>query len=112
MDIIGTVSAFEITSTMGILAYWVPFAMCSIGYTARTWRNYRKDVNDRQASEKGDKYYAPTDTVGTLIGRGLVTVVPVANVLAAVFDVAPTMFSRFFGFIGDVFSQPLVPRRK
>lgn len=108
-----TLSLFEFTSTMGILLYWVPVAMCSIGYTSRTWRNYRKDVKARKkAEETTNGYYAPTDTLGSLIGRGLVTIIPGGNILAATFDVAPTMFGRIFSFIGSVFDQPLVPKRK
>lgn len=34
------------------------------------------------------------------------------NLLAACFDLAPKMLGRFFEWIGRVFDQPLVPRRK
>lgn len=85
--------------------YWLPLAICCVGYVIRTWRNYRKDRKARDA----DKYYSPTDTVGTLIGRGIVSVVPIANLCAAAFDLAPEMLGRFIERIGKIFNQPLVP---
>lgn len=92
---------------LALLLYWLPMALCVFGYTLRTWSNYRKDV----ATRARGGFYSPTDTVGTLIGRGVASVVPVANLLAAVFDVAPQLFGRFFRAISHVFNQPLVPRR-
>lgn len=86
--------------------YWVPLAFCAVGYILRTGRNFKKD---RAARVKPGGIYYPTDTLGTLIGRGLVTVIPVANFGAAVFDLAPEVFGRFFDWIGRVFNQPLVP---
>lgn len=86
--------------------YWLPLAFCAFGYTLRTGRNFQKDRAKRV--ELGGVYY-PTDTIGTLIGRGLLTVIPLANVCAAVFDLAPEVFRKFFEWLERVFSQPLVP---
>jgi hypothetical protein len=88
--------------------YWLPVAICAVGYVIRTWRNYRKDRKARDT----EKFYSPTDTVGTLIGRGIVSVVPIANLCAAAFDLAPEMLGRFIERIGRIFNQPLVPRRR
>src|ERR1041385_6372219 len=87
--------------------YWLPLAICCVGCIARTWQNFRKD---RQARDS-EKYYHPTDTVGTLIGRGIVSVIPVANLCAAAFDLAPEMLSGFIARIAKIFDQPLVPKR-
>jgi hypothetical protein len=108
---------FEFTNWMGIALYWVPASLCAYGYTVRTWLNYQKDVAKREEAEAAKKdigrylVYYPTDTVGTLIGRAVATVCPVANLWAASFDVAPKMFASFFQWIGRVFDAPLVPRR-
>ena len=88
--------------------YWLPLAVCVVGYFARTWRNFRKDRHERDTAS----YYRPTDTVGTLIGRGIVSVVPIANLLAAAFDLAPEMLGKFIDKIAKVFDQPLVPKRR
>lgn len=97
---------FEWNGWIGIGLYWVPLAFCVFGYTMRTAQNYMKD---KEAREKKGEYYHPTDTVGTLIGRAIVSVVPVANLWAAMFDVAPKVFSRLLDAIERIFSQPLVP---
>lgn len=97
---------FEWNSWIGILLYWVPLGFCAFGYTLRTAQNYMKDKADRDA-ESG--IYIPTDTLGTLIGRAVVTAIPVANLWAAMFDLAPQIFSRLFKILGEIFDQPLVP---
>lgn len=102
---------------LAFLLYWLPLVLCAIGYFLRTWHNYQKDIRDRAECEnKDDKtkctYYSPTDTIGSLIGRAIVTILPIGNLFAAVFDVAPGLFGKFFDWIGEVFNQPLVPQRK
>ena len=100
------IHGLQLNSTLGLLLYWLPLAFCGYGYLLRTHRNYQKDKAKR---EEPGGYYAPTDTLGTLIGRGLVSVVPVANLCAATFDLGPEVFGRAFKLIGEVFDQPLVP---
>jgi hypothetical protein len=112
---------FDFTSWMGFGLYWVPASICACGYTLRTWANYQTDIKDKDRDEAEKdaestnhrvKFYSPTDTLGALIGRGLVTVLPVSSCRAASFDVAPRLFSSLFTAIGKVFDQPLVPKRK
>ena len=86
--------------------YWLPLAFCAVGYLMRTARNFTKDRTERV---RPGAFYHPSDTIGTLIGRAFVTMLPVGNVFAAVFDLAPEVFGRFFSWIGRVFDQPLVP---
>jgi hypothetical protein len=99
--------ALTFNSPWMVLFYGLPLLLCAYGYTARTWRNYRKDV-----AKCGNEFYSPTDTIGTLIGRGVCTVTPLANLLAAIFDLGPEVFGSFFRWIGRVFDAPLVPGRK
>jgi hypothetical protein len=94
---------FEFNGLIGMLLFWLPLALCAYGYVVRSYFDFQRDK-----SESANKFYHPTLTVGTLIGRGLVTIIPAANLLAAVFDVAPEVFSRWFKWIGKVFDQPLV----
>lgn len=110
---------FDFTSWMGFGLYWLPASVCAYGYTIRSWVNYQRDIKERDEAEIDAqspnhrvKFYHPTETVGTLIGRGVVTVLPVANLWAASFDVAPRLFSSMFKWVGKVFDQPLVPKRK
>lgn len=97
---------FEWNGWIGIGLYWVPLAFCMFGYTVRTAKNYMDDKAER---EKPGGYYLPTDRVGTLIGRAFISIVPVANLWAAMFDVAPSLFERVFEWIGNIFNAPLVP---
>lgn len=99
---------FNFTSWVGLMLYWLPLSICSFGYTIRTWKNYQKDVENRDTKE----FYSPTDTIGTLIGRGLASIIPVVNLWAASFDVATHIFSTFFKWLGRVFDQPLVPKKR
>lgn len=100
------ITDFQFNSTLGLLLYWLPLAFCCYGYLLRTHRNYQKDKAKR---EEPGAYYLPTDTLGTLIGRGLVSVIPVANLLAAVFDLGPEVFERFIKRLEVMFGMPLVP---
>lgn len=92
-----------------LLLYWLPLVFCVFGYFMRTWRNYQKDVARRDDPNPSGWGYVPTDTLGTLIGRALITILPFGNVCAAIFDLGPYVFGKFFWWIGELFSQPLVP---
>lgn len=103
----------------GLLLYWLPLLLCVAGYTHRTFINYQKDIKKRaevenilEENKEIHAYYSPTDTVGTIIGRILVCIVPCVNLWAAVFDIGPKFFSDFFCWIGKVFDIPLVPEIK
>jgi hypothetical protein len=104
------IKSFEFTSLMGIVLYWLPASLCVYGYTVRTWLNFQKDTKARAEAARPSNYY-PTDNMGDLIGRAVVAVVPIANIWAAAFDVAPKMCATMFNWIGRVFDAPLVPRR-
>lgn len=123
------------TGWMGMLLYWLPLSICVVGYTLRTAENYQKDLIERDKvrnlikkrkelegnpeelerfnrNRDPDKYayhYSPTDKIGTLIGRALVSIIPVANLWAGVFDVAPRLFHRLIERIEKIFDTPLVP---
>lgn len=130
------------TGWMGLFLYWVPLSICVVGYTLRTAENYQKDLLERDKyrnliknrkeleddqdaldsfnrrvrechdSDKYTAYYNPTDKIGTLIGRALVSIVPVANLWAGMFDVAPRLFHRLIERIEVIFDTPLVPEPK
>lgn len=103
---ISWIENFQFNSLMGIGLYWVPLAVCVFGYTMRTAQNYLTDKKDRETE---GKFYTPTDTLGTLIGRAIVSLLPVANLWAGAFDLAPDLLSGFFKRIEKIFNVPLVP---
>jgi Ca2+/H+ antiporter len=113
IDWIKDVAAWWTTGLLGMLLYWLPLAFCLVGYTLRCWQDVRHDLQKRQEAEEKQKlaYYQPSITVGTILGRAVVSVVPVANITAGVFDLAPRLFGDFFNWLGRVFDFPLVGKR-
>lgn len=126
--------ALWVNPFIAVLCYWLPLTICFFGYLIRTNENYQKDVIERakwhsfleakknfeakkldeaefkRAYPRSEFLYkfSPTDTYGTLLGRGLLTITPVANIFAAIFDVSPHLFKRFFDWIRLVFNTPIV----
>ena len=103
------VSNIKFNSMMAIFLYWTPLLFCLVFYTVRTAQNYMKDKKNR---ETDPNHYYPTDTLGHVIGRIVASIMPIANIWAAIVDLGPKVFSSFFEWIGKVFDMPLVPRRK
>lgn len=102
----------EWNSWLALLLYWMPAALCAYGYTVRGLRKYRQELADRAKAESDERaYYHPELTFGHIIGHAILTALPVANLFAAIFSVAPEVFGDFFSWIGRVFDQPLVPKR-
>jgi len=93
------------TGILGLILYYLPLTLCAYGYTVRTYKTYRRDIESRESRS----VYTPELKVGTIIGYGLVTIIPIANLCAAVFDIAPEVFHDFFEWLGKVFDMPLVP---
>lgn len=132
--------SFWMTGWLGLLLYWLPLSLCILGYTLRTAENYQKDLIERDKvlnyemkrkelegdvdaldrfyrsvkteNEKYATYYSPTDRIGTLIGRALVSIIPIANLWAGMFDISPRLFSRLIERIEIIFNTPLVPSNK
>lgn len=101
------ISTWWVSGWIGMLLYWLPASFCLVGYTLKCWSEVRHDTKARETAQ----YYSPSITVGTIIGRSILSVIPVANLWAGLFDVAPKLFGDFFEWIGRVFSVPLVPKR-
>ena len=109
---------FHWNGLIGLALYWVPMLFCAVFYTIRTAEGYMRDTAAREESAKpvGDKQrqsiYIPQETIGAILGRALVSVIPIANLWAALFDLSPKVFSRLFDAFDRIFDQPLVPPNK
>jgi hypothetical protein len=102
-------------SWIALVTNWLPGALCAYGYLLRSIYKIRQDKAKRQEAESGEKlnaYYLPGITVGSLVGYFVLTITPIANLFAAIFDVAPGLFRRFFDWCARVLDVPLVPKRK
>lgn len=92
--------------------FWLPLVLDLVGYALRTWHEYQRDLQRRAAEdpEKG-RFYYPELMIGHIVGRFLVSLIPIANLFAAIFNVAPELFGRFFQWVGKVLDYPLVPKK-
>lgn len=108
IDWIKDAATWWTTGWLGMLLYWLPASFCLVGYTLKSWGDVRHDIKKRDSAE----FYHPNITVGTIIGRSVLSVIPVANLWAGMFDLAPKLFGDLFEWIGRVFDVPLVPKRK
>lgn len=97
------VKSFEFTSTLAILVYWVPAAICFVVYFFRCIGLYKKDMGSC-----GERYYTPELTIGTILWFVLASVTPCANLFALVFDCLASVFK----WLGAFFDIPLVPKRR
>lgn len=114
---------FQFNSLLGICLYWIPLVFCMVFYTVRTAAGYMADKAGREKDDaerekevdspyRSTYHYYPKETIGRIIGRALVSVMPIANIWAALFDLSPKVFGRFFELVGQIFDQPLVPKRE
>ena len=91
---------------IGLLVYWVPAALCVVGYTFETISDYRRDVERRLEAQKSERdWYRPELKIGTILWRALISFVPVGNVIALIFDV----LSQYAELVVRFLSIPLVP---
>ncbi|MDD4389733.1 MAG: hypothetical protein PHW03_02900 [Eubacteriales bacterium] len=109
----------QFKSLFGFALYWIPVAVCAIGFTLRTLKNCSKEVALRKQYEEGMiNYYYPEETIGIITGRFIVIFLPIVNLGIAVCDFGADFMNNFFNFfnffswIGRVFDQPLVPKRE
>lgn len=99
-----------------IWLYWLPLIGAATIYFFRTVIEIRRDLaNKREVFDTTSErtHYYPTVTVGTIVGRILLTVIPVVNLVVFVFDCAPALTKRFFSTISEILDMPIVkPIRK
>jgi len=95
-------TSFQFVSTLALVVYWIPLAICISVYFFRWVSMYRLDL---EASKKDS--YSPRLTVGTLIWDLILSVTPCVNLFAMVFDCLGSVLRM----IGDVFDMPLVRPR-
>lgn len=98
------ITNFEFNSSIALFMYWMPLLVCAVVYFLECINLYRRDVEMRDSS----KHYEPELTVGLIVWYCLLTVMPVANLCAMVFDCASSVFS----WLGKFLNIPLVPKRK
>lgn len=94
---------------MGFWTYWLPMILCFIGYTGRTW--YQVKELKRPKKDNYDYSRVPPLTVGTIIGRILLSTIPLVNIIALVFGLSYDMVSKAGSWISKVLNFELVKKR-
>lgn len=112
--IISFMTNVELNSLMGFYLYWAPTIYCLVFYFARTVINYREDKarHQKYLEDPRNNYYSPNENVGGIIGRIIVSFLPVINIWCALFDLTPGVVKRFSQYIGNLLNIPLVPKKK
>jgi len=113
IDWITEAANWYMTGLMGVILYWVPVAICLWGYTLRNIEEVREDKKKRQEYlDHQRSYYNPSVTTGTLLGRYIVSFVPVLNLGICAFDLLWEILEGFFIRIAAIFNRPLVPEKE
>jgi hypothetical protein len=98
------VKSFEFTSTLAMLIYWLPMAICLGVYLFKIIGMYRADLGAR---DDDAKFYRPTLTIGAIVWRLVLSVTPAVNLFALVFDCMADVFK----WLGSFLDIPLVSKR-
>jgi hypothetical protein len=105
------------------LTYWLPVVLCIFGYLRQNQEEYKTDVANRTEYEKTlsspnfdpngswRPSYTPTLTVGTVVGRIVVSLVPLVNIFKGIYFLFH-IGSDIVGFFNDWLNIPLVPKRE
>lgn len=100
---------FQFNTLLAVYLYWLPLAVCLVGYTVRTVKHYRKEVARREDYIRSNYHcFDTTLTLGVVVGRLFCAVVPGLNILAMIFSVGGPMLRDIFEFFSDLLNIPLV----
>lgn len=99
---------FKFNTLLALYLYWIPLALCLIGYSVRSINNYRNELARRDECIRTGYGYFPTLTLGTLVGRVFCSVIPGLNLVSLVFSVGGPMLSEICRFFSDILNIPLV----
>jgi hypothetical protein len=110
------------------ILYIVPLIAVGVGSFFRIGKELRTDVLQREKAEAAEaagqqpgqeswRYnesieYKPSVTIGRIIGRIILTLCPLANLIAAIIDYGPMLAHDVAEFLDKTFNIPLVPKRR
>lgn len=100
---------FATVGQMGFWTYWLPMILCFVGYTGRTW--YQIKELRRGRTDKYEYRHLDSITVGTILGRVLLSVTPIVNIIALVFGLSYDMMNKVGSWISNILSFELVKKR-
>lgn len=103
---------FSPNNLLALYLYWFPLVICLVGYPIRLVWRVKEDLSRRREAAAQGVAYFPSITVGSILGMVLLSFVPLINLMAAAFDLTPSMLPKVCGWFRDVLDIPLVPRHK
>lgn len=89
-----------------ILLYWIPVLICLVGYLFEFVRDYKADV-----IASTETRYDPKLTVGSLLGRLVVSIIPLCNLGLAIFKHAGKIIKNVIQAFADWLDIPFVRHR-
>ena len=87
-----------------MLFYIVPLILCLIGYAYKTYLEYKRDL----AREEDISFYVTKLTVGCIVIRVVVSVLPIINITALVFDLYQPKIENMWNGLVRLMDKPLV----
>lgn len=97
------------STAISLWTYWAPVLLVAVYSVTKITELYRKDVQRRVSTE----FYLPKLTTGTILGYVCLTVVPVVNLVYALFTAVPAFSSQYLvKWWEAIFDTPLVPDSK
>ena len=96
------ISSYNFISTLAIFTYWIPLFICSCVYLFRGVGLYKNDLRSCT-----DEHYSPGLRLSEIFWGAVLSITPVVNVLAMLFDCMGSVFR----FIGKTLNYPLVRHR-
>ncbi len=101
-------------SYIAIMLFWVPMVVCFVGYSFRGLAAIRTDlVNRKSYLNHETNHYEPKATFGAFLWALFVSILPVGNLIATLFDVGKEVISEILNFplIPKPVSRPPAPER-
>lgn len=86
----------------------LPAVLCLVGYFFRTIRKVKEDKARR---EEYGEWYVPEETIGTILGRIIISLIPTANIFALVLDLFQEAFEKIVPFIKRFINIPLIRKK-
>jgi len=96
------VVSFEFYSYLALYTYWVPLVICFVTYFARLVKAYHTDMATRNR-----EFYTPQLTIGAIVLMFFLSLTPVVNMFAMVFDCLDSVIK----WIGKTLDFGLIPHR-
>lgn len=100
------VSDTSLNGTLAICLYWIPLLVCLVGYIFDFIRDYKADAEKYQ-----EPYYNPKLTVGSILGRLIITILPVCNLAVAIFKHLGKIIRKIIEVCADFLDIPIIRHR-